>query len=636
MALCISWILACGSWLLAGLSDSSSDWKMIFSCQFLHSFFCLIKKKRKVFSFSQIFILFCQLLDGSCRQRCGFGDGFFISFPFSLWFQRMERRSFFFLFFFQLYFWSNSWFCVSLSGTFCGFSYVKIFRCSSAIASPSFFLFCFVQYGWVEFHLAFYAYFLLLLGFCGSGLSSGSSTVSMNGLLSRVRGPFTPSQWMELEHQALIYKYITANVQIPASLLIPIRRSLNPSGFNPFSAGCFGSSTLGWGSFHLGYSGNGDPEPGRCRRTDGKKWRCSRDAVGDQKYCERHMNRGRHRSRKHVEGQSGHAAKATSAIVSSQSVSAVSGSKSSGSLTTAQQQTKDSSLNLADPCSSQFNRMLTSKENVDDFAKDSHSPSLVSSMNQKAIDSLFLASKQHNPFEEASSRVDFGLFSTESLMNSPRSSEITSFIPTPKLNEQSQPHLLRQFIDDSPKSQSDRSNARPSETEEMQSERTQLSISIPLASLDFSSSTSSPDDKLKLSPLKLSHEYNPIEMGLGVGGGILTEVSQRQASWMPISWETSVGGPLGEALTSTSNAPKDQSKNCSSSSINLLTDCWDSSPRFVSSPTGVLQKTAFGSVSSSTRSSPRPEIYKTHDSTGSLCDDLLGSTLVNLSTIPLL
>ncbi|XP_072971333.1 growth-regulating factor 7-like isoform X2 [Typha angustifolia] len=469
-----------------------------------------------------------------------------------------------------------------------------------------------------------------------AGLSSGSSTVSMNGLLSRVRGPFTPSQWMELEHQALIYKYITANVQIPASLLIPIRRSLNPSGFNPFSAGCFGSSTLGWGSFHLGYSGNGDPEPGRCRRTDGKKWRCSRDAVGDQKYCERHMNRGRHRSRKHVEGQSGHAAKATSAIVSSQSVSAVSGSKSSGSLTTAQQQTKDSSLNLADPCSSQFNRMLTSKENVDDFAKDSHSPSLVSSMNQKAIDSLFLASKQHNPFEEASSRVDFGLFSTESLMNSPRSSEITSFIPTPKLNEQSQPHLLRQFIDDSPKSQSDRSNARPSETEEMQSERTQLSISIPLASLDFSSSTSSPDDKLKLSPLKLSHEYNPIEMGLGVGGGILTEVSQRQASWMPISWETSVGGPLGEALTSTSNAPKDQSKNCSSSSINLLTDCWDSSPRFVSSPTGVLQKTAFGSVSSSTRSSPRPEIYKTHDSTGSLCDDLLGSTLVNLSTIPLL
>ena len=64
---------------------------------------------------------------------------------------------------------------------------------------------------------------------------------------------------------------------------------------------------VGWGGFHLGFSNSTDPEPGRCRRTDGKKWRCSRDAVVDQKYCERHMNRGRHRSRKPVEGQSGHA-----------------------------------------------------------------------------------------------------------------------------------------------------------------------------------------------------------------------------------------------------------------------------------------------------------------------------------------
>ena len=44
-----------------------------------------------------------------------------------------------------------------------------------------------------------------------------------------------------------------------------------------------------------------DLEPGRCRRTDGKKWRCSRDVAPDKKYCERHMHRGRPRSRKHVE-----------------------------------------------------------------------------------------------------------------------------------------------------------------------------------------------------------------------------------------------------------------------------------------------------------------------------------------------
>ncbi|KAG6752623.1 hypothetical protein POTOM_042645 [Populus tomentosa] len=49
------------------------------------------------------------------------------------------------------------------------------------------------------------------------------------------------------------------------------------------------------------FSNGADLEPGRCRRTDGKKWRCSRDVAPDQKYCERHMHRGRPRSRKHVE-----------------------------------------------------------------------------------------------------------------------------------------------------------------------------------------------------------------------------------------------------------------------------------------------------------------------------------------------
>lgn len=44
-----------------------------------------------------------------------------------------------------------------------------------------------------------------------------------------------------------------------------------------------------------------DAEPGRCRRTDGKKWRCSRDVVSGHKYCERHVHRGRNRSRKPVE-----------------------------------------------------------------------------------------------------------------------------------------------------------------------------------------------------------------------------------------------------------------------------------------------------------------------------------------------
>ncbi|GAB2232207.1 hypothetical protein Drorol1_Dr00011234 [Drosera rotundifolia] len=39
----------------------------------------------------------------------------------------------------------------------------------------------------------------------------------------------------------------------------------------------------------------------RCRRTDGRKWRCKREVVSNEKYCESHMHRGRARSRKLVE-----------------------------------------------------------------------------------------------------------------------------------------------------------------------------------------------------------------------------------------------------------------------------------------------------------------------------------------------
>jgi len=123
-------------------------------------------------------------------------------------------------------------------------------------------------------------------------------------------------------------------------------------------------ATVGWGSFQLGYSGNADLEPGRCRRTDGKKWRCSRDAVADQKYCERHMNRGRHRSRKHVEGQPGHAAKAMSAAVAAAAATQSSALAASGAGATAagltvsqhQQPVKSYAAGATDPCSLQYNR----------------------------------------------------------------------------------------------------------------------------------------------------------------------------------------------------------------------------------------------------------------------------------------
>ncbi|CAL4884852.1 unnamed protein product [Urochloa decumbens] len=107
--------------------------------------------------------------------------------------------------------------------------------------------------------------------------------------------PFTPAQYEELEQQALIYKYLVAGVPVPPDLVVPIRR-----GLDSLATRLYGHPTLGYGSY---FGKKLDPEPGRCRRTDGKKWRCSKEAAPDSKYCERHMHRGRNRSRKPVETQ---------------------------------------------------------------------------------------------------------------------------------------------------------------------------------------------------------------------------------------------------------------------------------------------------------------------------------------------
>ncbi|KAJ4867121.1 Growth-regulating factor 4 [Raphanus sativus] len=124
---------------------------------------------------------------------------------------------------------------------------------------------------------------------------------------------FTLAQWQELELQALIYRYMSAGASVPQELLIPIKKSL------------FHQSHLNFLHYPLPhnfphyqpwYWGRGavDPEPGRCKRTDGKKWRCSRDVVGSYKYCDRHIHRGRNRSRKPVETSTNTATNAVSSF----------------------------------------------------------------------------------------------------------------------------------------------------------------------------------------------------------------------------------------------------------------------------------------------------------------------------------
>ncbi|KAK7284895.1 hypothetical protein RJT34_19649 [Clitoria ternatea] len=129
---------------------------------------------------------------------------------------------------------------------------------------------------------------------------SDSTLATSTTRFPRMGSYFSLAQWQELELQALIFRYMLAGAAVPPELLQPIKKSLLHSSnyFLHHPLQHYQPALL-----QSGYWGRAamDPEPGRCRRTDGKKWRCSRDVVAGQKYCERHMHRGRNRSRKPVE-----------------------------------------------------------------------------------------------------------------------------------------------------------------------------------------------------------------------------------------------------------------------------------------------------------------------------------------------
>ncbi|KAK8663858.1 hypothetical protein V6N13_083663 [Hibiscus sabdariffa] len=458
-----------------------------------------------------------------------------------------------------------------------------------------------------------------------AGYGSGSLNASMHEAFNGFRGPLTPSQFTELQHQALIYKYITSNVAVPSNLIIPLKKSLYPYGFTSSPAGSLLPNSLGWSSFHLGYSGSADPEPGRCRRTDGKKWRCSRDAVADQKYCERHINRGRHRSRKPVEGQTGHAASGTANVKvvpmsSPMSASVITGGGASSSLTiTQQQQFKNLQSGATDHSpNSLVNRI-----------QDPRALSVMSSTtNLKSDNSTFTITKQGVPFAE-SSQSDFGHITFDSLVNLSHGSsnmdskEYGHLLDFTTSQETQDQNPLRLFTDDWTKDESISSVITwPGE---LRTDWTQLSMSIPMTSSEFSSSSSSPSpaqEKLALSPLRLSRGFDPIQMGSLVNSDV-SDPNQNQAHRLPISWGSSMGGPLGEVLTNTTSC-----KN--SSTLSLLSEGWSSSPHSQSPlPTGVSQMASFGSLSNgSSGSSPISENKKLPDGSS------LGSSLVSSALIP--
>ncbi|XP_057542579.1 growth-regulating factor 1 isoform X2 [Amaranthus tricolor] len=443
-----------------------------------------------------------------------------------------------------------------------------------------------------------------------------SSTVTYTRNYTGIRGPFTPAQWIELEHQAMIYKYLTANIPVPANLLIPIRKALSSSGFPGFSIGSYSAHSYGWGPFHLGYSGSTDPEPGRCRRTDGKKWRCSRDAVPDQKYCERHINRGRHRSRKPVEGLTGQAAsgptstKVVPAMSTSMSSLVTSNGGASNSVTIAHQH----QIKGLQPTGA----TNASADSINRFHDEQGISVMPTTMNLKTNDSQFSVAKQHIPLDE-SSHSEFGLVSSDSLLNPTQKNaylsckDYNSSVLEFNAQQAQDQFPLRHFMDVWTKESANRSGIPW--PEDLKSDLTQLSMSIPMSTTDFSSSSSPNQDKIMVSPLRLSCELEPSEMGLGVGTNV-SETGVKQNAWIPVRWENSMGGPLGEVLNNTSNV---------TSTLNLKGDEGDGSPQLGSSPTGVLQRSTFVSLSnSSSAGSLRGETRKTLEG-ASLCDDILAS-----------
>lgn len=72
------------------------------------------------------------------------------------------------------------------------------------------------------------------------GFGSGWVDLDMHGRVMCGAKSFTPSQWMELEHQATIYKCLDAKVPVPPSLLFSIQKGATPNvGYTGYSPASF-------------------------------------------------------------------------------------------------------------------------------------------------------------------------------------------------------------------------------------------------------------------------------------------------------------------------------------------------------------------------------------------------------------
>ncbi|XP_019420462.1 PREDICTED: growth-regulating factor 4-like [Lupinus angustifolius] len=303
------------------------------------------------------------------------------------------------------------------------------------------------------------------------------------------RSPFTVSQWQELEHQALIYKYMLAGLPVPHDLVIPILKN-----FQSIST-CENNIDPSFLSYCSFYGKKVDPEPGRCRRTDGKKWRCSKEAYPDSKYCERHMHRGRNRSRKPVESQT--MAQSSSAVTSMTVTSSNSATGNFQNLTTnafgnSTQGVVGSSTNQSHYHLDSIPYGIPSKEYR--YLKGHKSEGGEQSLFPKALGSnkvIGMESHIDNTFMP----IGDSSFSTSKSKNNNNSNSMLqgdylqqSFLSSEFVKHESQ--SLRPFFDEWPKNKDSWSGLEDEESNHKGFSTTQLSMSIPISSSNFSTTTS--------------------------------------------------------------------------------------------------------------------------------------------------
>ncbi|PWZ54063.1 Growth-regulating factor 9 [Zea mays] len=343
-----------------------------------------------------------------------------------------------------------------------------------------------------------------------SGLDFGGGPSEQAFLLSRTKRPFTPSQWMELEHQALIYKYLNAKAPIPSSLLVSISKSFRSS------------NRVSWRPLYQGYANaDSDPEPGRCRRTDGKKWRCSKEAMPDHKYCERHINRNRHRSRKPVENQPKKATKE----VPTAAAGSLPCAGPQGSLKKAK--VNDSKPGTGSYWTDSLNRTMLSREKANK-PTDDESLLLSSTKNSQPTLSLLTQLKQQNKPDKLGPTPE-NEPNSDTMLKAWGGSHHKSISSTQRHDAESLQSVLQNFS----LAQNDR----------LESEKNRYSDSVLVSSAFYSAD--------------------------GPQTTCLTpNMTQVQQDCISSSWEMPQGGPLGEILTN-SKISEDLSK-CGSRSYGWL------------------------------------------------------------------